>query len=75
MHLVERTFGVPQSGWVIGDTETDLRAGKKLGLRQVAVAFGIRDAIILGKENPDLLFDQPSQLANWFIQSSGSPAA
>jgi phosphoglycolate phosphatase-like HAD superfamily hydrolase len=75
VHLVERTFGVAQSGWFIGDTETDLRAGKKLGLRQVAVAFGIRDAIILGKENPDLLFDQPSQLANWFIQSSGSPAA
>jgi len=59
----------------VGDTETDLRAGKKLGLRQVAVAFGIRDAIILAKENPDLLLDQPSQLANWISQSSGSPAA
>ncbi|MFN5949881.1 MAG: HAD family hydrolase [Pirellulaceae bacterium] len=75
VHLIERTFGVPQSGWFVGDTETDLRAGKKLGLRQVAVAFGIRDAIILAKENPDLLLDQPSQLANWISQSSGSPAA
>jgi phosphoglycolate phosphatase-like HAD superfamily hydrolase len=73
--LVERTFGKPQSGWFVGDTETDLRAGKKLGLRQVAVAFGIRDAIILAKENPDLLLDQPSHLANWITQSSGSPAA
>jgi phosphoglycolate phosphatase len=37
---------------VVGDTEVDIRAGKALGLRTIAVLSGIRDEITLAGEAP-----------------------
>ena len=50
----QRRATVP--GYMIGDTELDLTAGKRLGLSTVAVCSGIRTQELLQREAPDLLF-------------------
>ena len=40
---------------IIGDTETDILAGKALGIKTVAVTSGMRDKEFLKKYKPDLL--------------------
>jgi phosphoglycolate phosphatase-like HAD superfamily hydrolase len=42
---------------IVGDTEVDVRAGKALRMRTVAVTSGIRDRDRLEAERPDLIFD------------------
>ncbi|MCG5053013.1 MAG: HAD hydrolase-like protein [Myxococcales bacterium] len=39
----------------VGDTETDIQAGKTLGVRTIAVSNGIRDAELLSKLHPWLM--------------------
>jgi len=65
VEIVSRKFGNVNGGWFIGDTETDLRAGNALGLRRAAVTFGIREAALLEKENPEELFHHPSEMTRW----------
>ena len=50
----------------IGDTETDILAGKHLKMKTIAVSFGIRSREILLSLKPDLLFDEPYELVNYF---------
>jgi phosphoglycolate phosphatase len=45
------------SGYFIGDTETDILAGKEIGLKTVAVLSGIRSRKILERYNPDFIMD------------------
>jgi phosphoglycolate phosphatase-like HAD superfamily hydrolase len=56
------------SGIFVGDTETDLRAGKILGLKTIAVTYGIRSTEYLTHEKPDTILNSPKDLVN-FIQS------
>jgi phosphoglycolate phosphatase-like HAD superfamily hydrolase len=50
--------GRPHPGLtILGDTEVDIRAGKALLLRTVAVTSGIRDRALLEAERPDLIID------------------
>lgn len=49
-------------GVVVGDTEADVRAGKALGLRTVAVLTGLRSRELLAAEAPDALLDTIAQL-------------
>ena len=62
-----------------GDTETDIRAGKALGAKTVAVSFGIRDRDLLASERPDFLFDSPAELAEFIsdqiCKGSSAPTA
>lgn len=51
--------------WFIGDTETDILAGKALGSGTVGVSFGIRDESTLEAAGPDLLLSTPVELINW----------
>lgn len=53
------------SGWFVGDTETDIRAGKILGVNTAAVTFGIRTIEHLADLDPDLLLQEPQILAEW----------
>jgi phosphoglycolate phosphatase-like HAD superfamily hydrolase len=52
-------------GWFIGDTETDIKAGKRLGLRTAAVTYGIRTSPQLAAAGPDVLIDSPEELVEW----------
>lgn len=58
-------------GWFIGDTETDVRAGQTLGLRTMAVTFGIRAPQCLASARPDLLLHSPAELIAWGAAQCG----
>jgi phosphoglycolate phosphatase-like HAD superfamily hydrolase len=62
---VRAALGEPRAGWLVGDTETDVRAGRLLGLRTVAVSFGIRRAAELSQLAPDELLATPEELLDW----------
>lgn len=51
-----------RDGVVVGDTEADVRAGKALGLRTVAVLTGLRNRELLAAEAPDALLDSIADL-------------
>lgn len=46
---------VSRADWLIGDTETDVLAGKALGIRTAAVTNGIRTEEFLRQLEPDLV--------------------
>lgn len=52
----------PERIYVIGDTPRDIACGKAIGAKTVAVATGNYDSAELAKHNPDLLFDDLSDL-------------
>lgn len=75
VQLIKDHFpGQIPSGWFVGDTETDLRAGKALHLQTVAVTFGIRSEPLLRAEKPDHIVRTPGELAAW-VNSFPAPAA
>src|SRR4030042_565176 len=45
---------------MVGDTETDIKTGKRLGLRTVAVISGQRNGEFLRKYKPNILIDEIS---------------
>jgi len=47
---------------LITDTDTDVRSGKELGFRTLAVANGIRERTILEAANPDLVLDRTLEI-------------
>jgi HAD superfamily hydrolase (TIGR01662 family) len=47
----------PSSCVYVGDTTTDIKAGKAAGMRTVAVLTGFDEYEILEKENPDAILD------------------
>ncbi len=49
---------------IIGDTETDILAGKHLGIQTVAVTNGMRSKKFLKKYKPDVLIDNFSEIKN-----------
>jgi phosphoglycolate phosphatase len=57
----------PEECLFIGDTETDILAGKKLKMETAAVSFGIRTSDILLKYKPDQIFHTQLQLS-MFLQ-------
>ena len=64
--LVREALGPgPFEGWFIGDTGTDILAGRELGVRTAAVAFGIRGAEELVPLAPDRLLAAPEDLDDW----------
>lgn len=63
VQLVRNAFsGQKISGWFIGDTQTDILAGKGLNINTLAVTFGIRDASLLTPVQPDILVESSDDL-------------
>ena len=56
---------VPGAGVVVGDTETDILAGKALGLRTVAVLNGIRTEDFIKEVGPDLIISGLGEIPAW----------
>lgn len=46
----------------IGDTEVDIKTGKNIGVKTVAVAWGFRDFEDLKIENPDFMIENPMEI-------------
>lgn len=53
---------------IIGDTETDIFAGKKLGIKTVAVINGMRSKKFLQKYKPDILIENFSKFKNAILR-------
>jgi phosphoglycolate phosphatase-like HAD superfamily hydrolase len=66
VQLVREVFPADSfTGWFIGDTATDILAGKKLGINTVAVSYGIRTPAEFEILVPDLVVHTPNELARW----------
>lgn len=52
-------------GWFVGDTETDIKAGRLLGIGTVAITFGIRSAEHLEAVSPDVMIHSPAEFHHW----------
>lgn len=50
----------------VGDTETDILAGKELGMTTIGVTFGIRTRDIIEQAGPDMIFDYPNDFS-WYL--------
>jgi len=51
-----------RGSWMVGDTVTDVQAGKAAGLRTYAVSWGTHDAATLATAEPDVLSDALTDL-------------
>jgi phosphoglycolate phosphatase-like HAD superfamily hydrolase len=64
--LVRKALGGSgRPGWFVGDTETDLEAGRLLDLRTAAVTFGIRSERLLDRLSPDVVLRTSDELLDW----------
>jgi phosphoglycolate phosphatase len=61
----------PVGHWMIGDTEADIDAGKRLGLKTAAVLSGIRDEEHLRAAGPDHLLNDIRELS--FLLETNRP--
>ena len=51
---------------IIGDTKTDIEAGKHLGFTTIAIDRGIRNKQNLKESNPDYIFSSIPEINNYF---------
>lgn len=52
----------PEDTLMIGDAISDIREGKRAGVRTVGVSWGFQDRALLERESPDYLVDHPRDL-------------
>jgi len=58
-----RTFDAPpQESFMVGDAISDIRQGKRAGVRAIAVAWGFQRRDLLLAETPDFVADEPEDL-------------
>jgi len=60
--LIDGSGLVHGDGLLVGDTEADIRAGRALGLKTVAVLSGIRSRERLAAEKPDFILESVNAL-------------
>jgi len=61
-----KEYGNYKGSIFVGDTETDILAGKELGLKTIAVTSGMRSRQFLEKHKPDLLVRDIFEINNIF---------
>jgi len=66
--ISERYDAAATCGWFVGDTETDIQAGKVLNWQTAGVSFGIRDENILMAAKPDVLLRTPDEMVDWLTR-------
>ncbi len=64
-NMIQRVIPNP-SGWIIGDTEFEVIAGQRLGLKTISVTYGDRSPEFLKRYNPDFLIDKPEEILKIF---------
>lgn len=58
--------------WMVGDTEADITAAKKHGIKSIAVECGIRDRAQLKAYNPDIFVKNLTEAVSWLCKNSAS---
>ncbi|MEB3214639.1 MAG: HAD family hydrolase [Nostocales cyanobacterium 94392] len=56
--------------WMVGDTEADIAAAKKHGVKSIAVECGIRDRAQLEADHPDIIVKNLTEAANFLLKCS-----
>lgn len=56
--------------WMVGDTEADITAAKKHGVKSIAVECGIRDRAQLEAYHPDVFVKNLTEAVNFILKSS-----
>lgn len=56
--------------WMVGDTEADIIAAKKHGVKVIAVLCGIRDRVQLERYEPDLILNNLSEAVDFILRQS-----
>ncbi len=62
--IIEDKFFTVNNSIIVGDTEVDIKTGKRLGIKTVAVLSGLRTKELLLEENPDYIVDDINDLPN-----------
>lgn len=66
IHLImKKTSACPDETIMVGDSCSDILAGKKADVKTVGVAWGMTEASELKKYQPDFLFHEPEQLCEF----------
>lgn len=60
-NMIQKVIPNP-SGFIIGDTQYEVTAGQRLGLKTIAVTWGDKDRETLQKYNPDFIVDSSSEI-------------
>ncbi|MEA5596442.1 HAD family hydrolase [Rivularia sp. UHCC 0363] len=56
--------------WMVGDTEADIAAAKKHGVKSIAVECGIRDRAQLEAHHPDIFVKNLTEAVNFVLKGS-----
>jgi phosphoglycolate phosphatase len=59
-----KNYGGDKNSIIIGDSETDILAGKKIGMKTIGVLWGVRNKKNLEKYKPDILVKTIKELKN-----------
>ncbi|MDP6398123.1 MAG: HAD family hydrolase [Arenicellales bacterium] len=69
-------YAVPADrAWMVGDSISDIEAARAGGVNSIAVSWGWQSGALLQKHDPDLLFDTPRQMHDFFIEMPDTPRA
>jgi HAD superfamily hydrolase (TIGR01549 family) len=63
-----KQFRLPAARAVmVGDGDIDIEAGRRAGVMTCGVTYGLGDKLELIAARPDVLIDQPTELADYFL--------
>ncbi|GIT48663.1 MAG: hypothetical protein Ct9H300mP14_05910 [Gammaproteobacteria bacterium] len=63
---LEANRAQPTSTWMIGDTVGDIEAAQNAGVNAVAATWGWQSSTRLKSKAPDLMFEKPQALHDYF---------
>jgi len=66
VNALEANRAQPTSTWMIGDTVGDIEAAQNAGVNAVAATWGWQSSIRLKSKAPDLMFEKPQALHDYF---------
>jgi phosphoglycolate phosphatase-like HAD superfamily hydrolase len=66
VNALETNRAQPTSTWMIGDTVGDIEAAQNAGVNAVAATWGWQSSIRLKSKAPDLMFEKPQSLHDYF---------
>lgn len=61
-HILKRSNQLPENAIIIGDTESDILAGKSAGVKTAAVTWGLCEKEKLIRCSPDYILSSPKEL-------------